>query len=83
MIYGMEHGSGEILSRVGRREFTYGLDMPEALRTFDIDRVEDELERAGPLVSCKFPQHYVVYVCGYDARTIKALGGGQEGARRK
>ena len=57
--------------------------MPEALRTFDIDRVEDELERAGPLISCKFPQYYVVYVCWYGARTNKALGGGQEGARLK
>ena len=82
-IAGMKHGGGEVLSCVGRREFAYGLDVPEALWTFDVDCVKDEFEGAGALVSCDFPQHYVVYVCGYDARTIKALGGGQEGARHK
>ena len=61
-ISGMKY-DGEVLSCVGRREFTYGLDVPEALRIFDVDRVEDHLERAGPLVSCKFPQHYISHLC--------------------
>ena len=38
-VSGVEHGGGEVLSCVGRREFTYGLDVPEALRTFHVDRV--------------------------------------------
>ena len=43
-ISGMKHGGGEVLSCVGRREFAYGLDVTEALRTFHVDRVKDEFE---------------------------------------
>ena len=51
--------------------------------TFDIDCVEDEFEGAGSLVSCNFPQHYVVYVCWRGGQIKEALSGGQEGAQLK
>ena len=38
-IAGMEQGSDKVFSSVGRREFAYRLDVPEALWMFDIDRI--------------------------------------------